>query len=70
MTSSRSRVWTCTGETDEFHPFCPFATRHEERARAHDKLPGHHCVEEDVPGEWPLSGLQLDALRAEDEESA
>lgn len=58
-----SRVWTCTGGW----AFCPFATRNEARAKEHDALPGHSVIEEDVPGEWPLSGVQLDSLRRERE---
>lgn len=34
-------VWVCLGMVDEWHPFCPFATRNEEEAKAHAEIPGH-----------------------------
>lgn len=61
-------VWTCMGVIDEAHPLCHFATRHQDKAEAHAGIPGHVCVSEEVPGEWPLSELQLEVLKQEDEE--
>ena len=55
-----SNVWICLGETDEFHPFCPFASRDEEEARRHAEYPGHWCVEHP---EDDLSKMQEDELK-------
>jgi hypothetical protein len=56
-------VWICLGETDEWHPFCPFATRHEAAAKDHATWPGHWCVE-DTDG-LSRSGLWAEHLRDE-----
>lgn len=58
-------VWTCLGQIDEAHPFCPFATRYAAKAAEHSKIPGHHCIDELVPGEVMLSKLQVDVLENE-----
>jgi hypothetical protein len=58
-------VWTCIGQIDEAHPFCPFATRYAAKAAEHAKLEGHSVIDELVPGDWPLSKLQLECLENE-----
>lgn len=39
------RRWICLGVTDEWHPFCLFATRDEAKVKEHEMLPGHWCDE-------------------------
>jgi hypothetical protein len=54
------KSWVCLGETDEWHPFCPFATASKERADEHSKIPGHWCVDDVVP-----EGMWADSLEQE-----
>jgi hypothetical protein len=53
-------TWVCLGEVDEWHPFCPFATRDPEKAAEHERIPGHWLAD-DVPAE----GMWADSLRSE-----
>jgi hypothetical protein len=57
------KVWVCLGETDECHPFCPFATADAKKAEEHGKLPGHWLVDDVVP-----EGMWAKSLKAEADE--
>jgi hypothetical protein len=46
VSEERKSAFICLGETDEFHPFCPFATYDPVKADEHGRIPGHFCGEE------------------------
>lgn len=58
-------VWTCIGQIDEAHPFCPFATRYADKAKMHSQISGHECIQEVIPQDGMLSKLQIECLENE-----
>lgn len=61
------RAWLCMGVTDEWHPFCPYATVHKDRADEHSAHPGHWCMETNDGQHGPMWS---DSLRREREADA